>query len=203
VLPVNVSTESVPLPANQGVSRPLAALLRWWLQRQVTQAQTLQVSIQGASQVWLSGCLPYVQVRAQNIIYQNLHLHQVAITAEHIQFHWPFLQRQGQPLVEPNHSLPYLQATLRPYLQELHAEMTDIQGVRIYPDGIDWLLPEQKQLLTQVHLVAPNELMLCAGPTRQVRIGLGTDVQIRECQLQPGSVYLAGDVLIRPGAPTG
>lgn len=217
MLPVNVCTESVPLPANQGVSRPLAALLRWWLQRQVTQAQALQVSIQGASQVWLSGCLPYVQVRAQNIIYQNMHLHQVAITVEHIQVHWPFLQRKGQPFVEPitvhvqatmtdhniNHSLPYFQATLRPYLQELHAEMTDIQGVRIYPDGIDWLLPEQKQLLTQVHLVAPNELMLCAGPTRQVRIGLGTEVKIRECQLQPGSVYLAGDVLIRPGAPTG
>jgi hypothetical protein len=90
VPPQNVSTESVPLPANRGFSRPLAALLRWWLQRQVTQAQALQVSLQGASQVWLSGCLPYIQVSAQNIIYQNMHLQEVALTAQAIRLHLPF-----------------------------------------------------------------------------------------------------------------
>ncbi len=215
--PPHVSPESVSLLANRGVSRPLAALLRWWLERQVTQAQALQVLLQGAGQVWRTGCLPYLHISAQNIIYQNIHLQQVTLTAERIQVHWPFLQRKGQPFVEPitvhiqatmtehnlNHSLPHLQATLRPYLQELHADITEIQGVRIYPDGMDWQLSGQGPLFTQVNLVTPHELILCASAARQVRIDLGTDVQIQELKLQPSSVYLAGDLLIRPAAPTG
>lgn len=212
----NVSTESVPLPANRGFSRPLAALLRWWLQRQVTQAQALQVSLQGTSQVWLSGCLPYIQVSAQNIIYQKMHLHQVALTAQAIRFHLPFLQKKGQPFVEPitveiqatiteqnvNASLPYFQETLCLYLQEFYSEIGNIQAVNIYPDGISWLLTSQTQLLTQVHLVTPNELML-RSDDKQIIVDLGTDVQIQELKLQPGSIYLSGDLLIRPAAPTG
>lgn len=214
--PQNVSTESVPLPANRGFSRPLAALLRWWLQRQVTQAQALQVSLQGTSQVWLSGCLPYIQVSAQNIIYQKMHLHQVALTAQAIRFHLPFLQKKGQPFVEPitveiqatiteqnvNASLPYFQETLCLYLQEFYSEIGNIQAVNIYPDGISWLLTSQTQLLTQVHLVTPNELML-RSDDKQIIVDLGTDVQIQELKLQPGSIYLSGDLLIRPAAPTG
>jgi len=216
VPPQNVSTESVPLPANRGFSRPLAALLRWWLQRQVTQAQALQVSLQGTSQVWLSGCLPYIQVSAQNIIYQKMHLHQVALTAQAIRFHLPFLQKKGQPFVEPitveiqatiteqnvNASLPYFQETLCLYLQEFYSEIGNIQAVNIYPDGISWLLTSQTQLLTQVHLVTPNELML-RSDDKQIIVDLGTDVQIQELKLQPGSIYLSGDLLIRPAAPTG
>ncbi len=214
--PQNVSTELVSLPANRGVSRPLAALLRWWLQRQVTQAQALQVSLQGASQVWLAGCLPYIQVSAQNIIYQKMHLHQVALTAQAIRFHLPFLQKKGQPFVEPitveiqatiteqnvNASLPYFQETLCLYLQQFYSEIGGIQAVNIYPDGIRWLLDGQTQLHTQVHLVTSNELML-RSDDKQIIIALGTDVQIQELKLQPGLIHLFGDLLIRPAAPTG
>ncbi len=208
---------AVSLPANRGLSRPLAALLRWWLERQVTQAQAIHVSLQGTGQLWSAGRLPYLHISAQNIIYQNIHLHQVTLTAQEIRFHWPFFQKKGQPFLEPisvqiqvtiteenvNVSLPYIQQTLTPYLQELHADITEIQGVRIYPDGIAWWLPDQGQLFTQVHLVAPQELMLCAGTAKQARVALGADVHIQELKLQPGSVYLAGDLLIRPAAPTG
>jgi len=211
-----VSTEWEPLPGNRGFSRPLAALLRWWLQRQVTQVQALQVSLQDASQVWLSGCLPYIQVSAQNIIYQNIHLHQVALRAENIRFHLPFLQKKGQPFLEPitvqiqatiteenlNASLPYIQETLSSYLREFYSEIGNIQAVNIDPDGISWLLTSQTQLLTQVHLVTPKELML-RSDDKQIIVDLGTDVQIQELKLQPGSIHLSGDLLIRPAAPTG
>jgi hypothetical protein len=216
VPPQNVSTESVPLPANRGFSRPLAALLRWWLQRQVTQAQALQVSLQGASQVWLSGCLPYIQVSAQNIIYQNMHLQEVALTAQAIRLHLPFLQKKGQPFIEPitveiqamiteenlNASLPYIQEALSSYLQEFYSEIGNIQAVTIYLDGIRWLLDDQTQLVTQVHLVTPKELML-RSDDKQIIVDLGTDVQIQELKLQAGSIHLSGDLLIRPAAPTG
>ena len=212
-----VSTEWEPLPANRGLSRPLATLLRWWLQRQVTQVQALEVSLQDASQVWLSGCLPYIQVSAQNIIYQNIHLHQVALTAQEIRFHLPFLQKKGQPFLEPitvqiqamiteenlNASLPYFQETLCPYLQKFDSKINEIQAIKIYPDGISWLLNDQTQLLTQINLVTPKELMLRSDPGKCVMVYLGTDVQIQELKLQPGSIHLSGDLIIRPAAPTG
>ncbi|WAS05569.1 DUF2993 domain-containing protein [Gloeomargaritales cyanobacterium VI4D9] len=204
------------MPANQGFSRPLATLLRWWLQRQVTQVQALEVSLQDASQVWLSGCLPYIQVSAQNIIYQKMHLQEVALTAQAIRFHLPFLQKKGQPFVEPitvkiqatiteqnvNASLPYIQETLSSYLREFYSEITQIQAIKIYPDEIRWLLDDQTQLLTQINLVTPNELMLHSDD-KQIIVYLGTDVQIQELKLQPGSIHLSGDLIIRPAAPTG
>ncbi|APB34036.1 hypothetical protein GlitD10_1711 [Gloeomargarita lithophora Alchichica-D10] len=206
------------MPANRGLSRPLAALLRWWMQTQVTQAQGVQVSLRGASQAWWSGCLPHIQVCAENIIYQEIHLHRVALTAENIRFHLPFLQKKGEPFLEPitvqiqatitaenvNHSLPYLQETLRPYLQQLHPEATAIQGLNIHSQGINWLMDNGEQYTTQVKLVSPNELTLIADahPHQQVSINLGTDVQIQELMLQSGAVHLTGDLIIRPAAPT-
>lgn len=206
------------MPANRGLSRPLAAGLRWWMQRQVTQAQDVHVLLEGASQVWLSGCLPYIQVSAKQIIYRDIHLEQVVLTAENIRFHLPFLQKKGEPFLEPitvqiqavitqeniNHSLPYLQGILCSYLRELYPETTAIQEISIHPEGISWLLSNQEHYFTQINLTSPQELTLIPSTQldKHVRIDFGTDVQVQELDLQTGMIHLAGYLLIRPGAPT-
>jgi hypothetical protein len=101
-----------------------------------------------------------------------------------------------------NASLPYIQEALSSYLQEFYSEIGNIQAVTIYLDGIRWLLDDQTQLVTQVHLVTPKELML-RSDDKQIIVDLGTDVQIQELKLQAGSIHLSGDLLIRPAAPTG
>lgn len=177
------------------------------------------MSLQGASQVWLAGCLPYIHVSAKNVLYQNIRLHQVAVTAQAIRLHWPFLQQKGEPFLEPitveiqaviteenlNDSLPYLQEILCPYGQQFDPEMTVIQGLTIQPQGITWFSKDRPQYLTQVQLVSPHQLILTpavAPSAQQVLIDLGTDVLLQECQLHPGALHLAGSLIIRPAAPT-
>jgi hypothetical protein len=209
----------VLLPANQGLNRPLAALVRWWIQRQVTQVAEINIVLQGASQVWRSGCLSYVQVFAQKIIYQNIHLEQVDLIAQDMRFHLPFLQRKGEPFLEPitvqiqaviteenvHHSLPYLQESLRPYLQKLDSEITKIENIKIHPYGIDWLTNKGAEYATQINLISPNQLTLVSAceSHSQVLINLGTDVQIQELKLEPAAIKLSGNLIIRPGAPAG
>lgn len=217
--PEIVYTEWEPLPVNQGFSRLLAALLRWWIQRQVTQAQDVQVLLEGASQVWRSGCLPYIQVSGRQIVYRNIHLEHVTLTAEQIRFHLPFLQKKGEPFLEPltvqiqaviteaniNHSLPDLQETLCSYLRDLYPQITAIQKISIAPAGITWFIGQGEAYLTPIQLISPQALALISPAEchQPVRIDVGTDVQIEEFNLHPGMIRLSGHLLIRPGAPAG
>lgn len=217
--PEIVYTEWEPLPVNQGFSRPLAALLRWWIQRQVTQAQDVQVLLEGAAQVWRSGCLPYIQVSGKQIVYRDIHLEQVTLTAEQIRFHLPFLQKKGEPFLEPltvqiqavlteaniNHSLPDLQEILCSYLRDLYPQITTIQKISIAPEGITWFIGQGESYLTPIQLISPQALTLItpAASPQPVRIDLGTDVQIEEFNLHPGVMHLSGYIIIRPGAPAG
>ncbi|MCS7031268.1 MAG: DUF2993 domain-containing protein [Gloeomargarita sp. SKYG116] len=215
-----VFTESVPLLANRGLARPLAALLRWWIQQQVTQVENLEVVLGDLAPVWSAGYLPLVQVNARNVIYRDIHLHQVNIRAERIQFHWPFFRKQEDPFVEPitveiqaviteqnlNQSLPYLQTFLQPYLQALTGQIGTVQQLQIQNPNLYWLMQDGRQYITQVEVIAPDEIRLTplAARTQPISISLGSDVQIQTLTMATGAIHLSGQLLIRPaGAPAG
>ncbi|MEN9228430.1 MAG: LmeA family phospholipid-binding protein [Gloeomargarita sp. HHBFW_bins_205] len=207
-----------PLPANAALTQPLAALLRWWIRQQVTQAVEVQVYLGDMTSLWRSGRLPLIQVSAHNVIYRQVHLQQVVLQAQNIQFHWPFFRQYKEPFIEPiavaitatiteqnvNQSLSVLQDFLQPYLQELTGQRSRIQELHIREQYIDWCLANGHTYRTQVTLVSPWELELqtLAPEPKTTRISLGSDGQIDKLNIETGTIYLSGQLVIRPaGAP--
>ena len=66
------------------VKNLLSTALKLWLKSQVSKVSQLEVEINAKDRQILSGCVPFVSIRAQDAIYQGIHITQVNLVAENI-----------------------------------------------------------------------------------------------------------------------
>lgn len=90
--PVSAATRGSHL-----ISRVLSPAVQLWLRSQVEQIQGLQVKIQAGDRQILSGYIPQVEVKADRLVYQGLHLSQLQLRAESIRINLGQVLR-GKPL---------------------------------------------------------------------------------------------------------
>ncbi len=79
------------------ISRVLSPAIQLWLWAQVEAITGLRFQIQGSDREILRGCVARVEVQAAQVIYQGLHLSQVALSASQIQINLGQVL-QGKPL---------------------------------------------------------------------------------------------------------
>jgi hypothetical protein len=79
------------------ISKVLASAVTLWLKSQVESAEQLTVEINAGDRNILSGEIPEVQITAQNVIYQGIHLTSLTLTARDIATNLPQVLR-GKPL---------------------------------------------------------------------------------------------------------
>jgi hypothetical protein len=88
---------SQPARSSRLISKVLSPAIRLWFRAQVEAITGLKFQIQGSDREILRGCVPKVEVQAQQIVYQGLHLSQADLTASHIQINLGQVL-QGKPL---------------------------------------------------------------------------------------------------------
>lgn len=79
------------------ISKVLSPAIRLWLCAQVEVLTGLTFQIQGSDREILRGCVPKAEVRAEQIVYQGLHLSHVDLTASQIRINLGQVL-QGKPL---------------------------------------------------------------------------------------------------------
>jgi hypothetical protein len=86
-----------PSKGSRLISKVLSPAVQFWLRAQVEAISGLKFQIQGSDREILRGCVPSVEVQAEQIIYQGLHLSQVDLAASQIQINLGQVL-QGKPL---------------------------------------------------------------------------------------------------------
>jgi hypothetical protein len=79
------------------ISKILSPAVRLWLRSQVEAVESLKFQIEGGDRQILMGHIPTVTVAAEAVIYQGIHLNQVAVTAQNIRINLPEVLK-GKPL---------------------------------------------------------------------------------------------------------
>jgi hypothetical protein len=79
------------------ISRVLPPAVRFWIQSQLDQVESLEFSLQGKDRQILSGHVPQVSLSAAKAVYEGLHLSQVKATASDIRLNLGQVVR-GKPL---------------------------------------------------------------------------------------------------------
>ncbi len=79
------------------LSKLLSKALQLWLRSQVSQVQTLELTVHGTNQQLLSGEIPQVDLTATHAVYQELHLSEVALTGKNIKINLRQILR-GKPI---------------------------------------------------------------------------------------------------------
>ncbi len=80
----------------------VSPLLKLWLRSQVESLQSLEVKIEGADRQILQGHMPKASVSGIGVVYEQLHLSSVCLTATEIHLNLPqALKRQPLKLLEP------------------------------------------------------------------------------------------------------
>lgn len=88
------------LPVSKGsqiISKVLTPAIRLWLRSQTDAATALEFWINGSDRQILRGHIPSVSVSAEQVVYQGLHLSQIALTATQIQINLGQMLK-GRPL---------------------------------------------------------------------------------------------------------
>jgi hypothetical protein len=92
------SPASVSAPrGSRLISKVLSPAVHLWLRSQVEQIEGLEVKIQAGDRQILSGYLPQVEVKAEHLVYQGLHLSHLQLRAESIRINLGQVLR-GKPL---------------------------------------------------------------------------------------------------------
>ncbi|MGM0456271.1 MAG: DUF2993 domain-containing protein [Cyanobacteriota bacterium] len=94
-------TVSAPLSdsatSKGSLSSILSAAVQFWLRSQVERAETLTIEFSGKNRQLLRGEIPQIQVKAQGVVYQGLHLGQVRLEAGAVRLNLRQIL-QGKPL---------------------------------------------------------------------------------------------------------
>jgi hypothetical protein len=84
------------------ISKILAPAIQFWLRGQVESVEVLEVTIAAGNRQILSGTIPVVSLAAQQVIYQGLHLSEVALTGQNIRVNLrQILRGKALQLLEP------------------------------------------------------------------------------------------------------
>lgn len=84
------------------MGKVLSTAVQLWLRSQVEQIESLKVHVGGSNRSLLGGCIPTVSVSAKSVIYQGLHLSQVAVSSSRIRINLgQVLQGKPLKLLEP------------------------------------------------------------------------------------------------------
>lgn len=86
-----------PSQGSRVISKVLSPAIQLWLRAQVETMTGLKFEIRGSDREILRGRVPSVEVQAEQIVYQGLHLSQIALTASQIQINLRQVL-QGKPL---------------------------------------------------------------------------------------------------------
>jgi hypothetical protein len=80
----------------------LTPLIKLWLRSQVESVKSLEVAITGSDREILQGLIPSAKVAATGVVYQGLHLSNLALTSSQIYLNTPqVLKREALKLLEP------------------------------------------------------------------------------------------------------
>lgn len=80
----------------------LTPLIKLWLRSQVESVKSLEVAITGSDREILQGLIPSAKVAATSVVYQGLHLSNLALTSSQIYLNTPqVLKREALKLLEP------------------------------------------------------------------------------------------------------
>lgn len=155
------------------ISKVLTPAVTLWLKSQVESVEQLTIEINAGDRNILSGQIPEVRLQAQNVVYQGIHLTQLAITARDIATNLPqvlrgkpFQLKEAIPIAAQaslsasalNASLtaPLLEPVIRDFLADLlrSAEIDcDPASLHSFAAG---LAPEQLTLSAQMPTASGN-----------------------------------------------
>lgn len=74
-----------PSAQAQWVAPLITPLLKTWVMRQVSQAENLDIKLQGTDQELLGGLIPQVDISADNVIYQGIQARSVSLVGRSVQ----------------------------------------------------------------------------------------------------------------------
>jgi hypothetical protein len=86
-----------PSKGSRLISKVLSPAIQLWLRTQVEAITGLKFQIWGSDREILRGCVPRVEVQAEQVVYQGLHLSQIDLSASQIQINLGQVL-QGKPL---------------------------------------------------------------------------------------------------------
>jgi hypothetical protein len=154
---VNIEAKAKPHLAtrSQIIGKVLSPAIRLWLRSQADSIAALEFHIEGHDRQILQGSIPQVTVRAEQVVYQGLHLNRLRLTATHIQINLGQVLK-GKPLrlltvvpvqgevtltqadLEASLTAPLLQQALVEVLQHVlqqvnSAEFPDLATLRTQP----------------------------------------------------------------------
>ncbi|WP_159785077.1 LmeA family phospholipid-binding protein [Sodalinema gerasimenkoae] len=186
------ATLSPSSPAKSSLSSLLSGAVRLWLRSQVDQAQTLKIEFSGKNRQLLRGEIPSIEVEAEGVIYQGLHLGQVLLQAGAVRLNLKQLLK-GEPLrllqpvpVQINltiHEQDLTASLASPLLQEATREV--FQG--ILPDAMDWSGVTIQLRGDRLHLISPSPQALHLT----TRLAIPSQDDIPQIQLQ--DIQVQGD----------
>lgn len=185
------------------ISKVLSPALRLWLRSLVEQVSDLEVKISGSDRQILMGNIPNVSIRANQAVYQGLHLEQIHLVGNGIRTNLSQVLR-GQPLrlVEPvlvYGELLVQQAGLNASLQSslLSTALTDL---------LQMLLPKDYSLDGQVKwhkITIDTEQLILSGTlthsSSTMPLSLRCGLQLLSChelQLTYPQLQIYPDVLL-------
>ena len=89
---------TVDPPHKRGlIHRVLEPAIQFWLRSQVESVSSLEVHLEGGDRQILSGYLPLVQLNAQKVVYQGLHLSQIELSGHNFRINIGQILK-GKPL---------------------------------------------------------------------------------------------------------
>lgn len=173
-----------PSRGSRLISKVLSPAIQLWLRAQVEAISGLKFQIQGSDREILRGCVPSVEVQAEQIIYQGLHLSQVDLTASQIQINLGQVL-QGKPL--------------------RLLEVVPVVGiVRLTQTDLDASLdaPLLKQALADFLMLVLNHFNQIA-PDRLAELAMLQPIQLEHCQIQlaANGLTLTANLLIPNDQP--
>jgi LmeA-like phospholipid-binding len=96
--PLEVSSEV----SSGMISKILAPAIQFWLRGQVESVEVLELTIAAGNRQILSGTIPAISLSSQQVIYQGLHLSEVALTGQNIRVNLSqILRGKALQLLEP------------------------------------------------------------------------------------------------------
>lgn len=172
---------------HQLISKVLAPAVQFWLRSQAEQIEDLQVTILGQNREILSGYIPQVDITGVGIVYQGLHLQDIALTGKNIRINLGQVIK-GQPLrlleditVSGNVQLnqnglqaslqsPLLRDGLREFLTTLVApQFKDEQQFHFDQEQVDW----QEILITPTQITLKGIVAIVEKKASPIEISAG------------------------------
>jgi hypothetical protein len=195
-----MSLDANPVVSSQRsrlISAVLSPAIRLWLRSQVESIEQLEFQMVGGDRQILSGYIPGMTVAATQVVYQGIHLRQIALSAQEIRVNLGQVLK-GKPLqllavvpVEGNICLsaadlnaslqaPLLSQALRDLLLPLlRASLVDAQTGKLWGDRLTDF--RQLQALIQGdRLVLTGQLLTEAASEQPIPFAISTGLQILE-----------------------